>query len=206
MTLPLELLPDYAALSRHASFPCIFDLDGVAYLIPETHERRSIDLYVCGAWPARWRLARWLLFGVDAADSMLVSEGGVWYLISSVQGATPNRHLEIHMTDDLFAGRLTPHPFNNRNIYGNNANVTGRNAGCIDRQPGGTLIRLMPDSPNYYGEGIRRMRITTLTTGEFQEEPADLIDCLPGIAPGLPTHHAARTGDILAFDTRDQVG
>ena len=205
-TQPVEFLPAYAALDSHASFPCIFEVDGTSYMIPETHERRAVDLYVCETWPNRWRLARRLLFGVDAADSMLVHDGGIWYLITSVQGAAPNRHLEIHMADNLLTGCFTPHPVNNQNVYSSNANGTGRNAGFIGRQPDGTLIRLMQDSPNHYGEGIRPMRITALSPTEFREEPADSIDFLPGITPGLSTHHATRTGNIIAFDTRDRVG
>lgn len=205
-TQPIEFQPEYAALDSHASFPFIFEIEGTSYMIPETHERRAIDLYVCEAWPSRWRLRRRLRFGVDAVDSMVIREGGLWYLITSVQGSAPNRHLEIHYTDDLLSGHFTPHPINSQNVYGSNANGTGRNAGYIGRQPDGTLIRLMQDSPNHYGEGIRPMRITALTPTEFREEPATSIDFLPGIIPGFSTHHATRTGDILAFDTRDLVG
>ena len=203
---PVDFLPEHAALDSHASFPCIFEFEGESYMIPETHERRAIDLYICDRWPARWRLRRRLRFGVDAADSMLVHEGGLWYLITSVQGSAANRHLEIHYTDDLLAGRFMPHPINNQNVYGGNANGTGRNAGFIGKQPDGTLVRLMQDSPNYYGEGVRPMRITALSPTEFREEPMESIDFLPGIIPGFPTHHATRVGDILAFDTRDRVG
>lgn len=205
-TEPVDFLPGYAALDSHASYPCIFEHDGESYMIPETHERRAIDLYVCDRWPGRWRLKRRLRFGVDAADSMLVHHEGLWYLITSVQGSAPNRHLEIHYTDDLLAGRFQAHPVNNRNVYGDNANGTGRNAGFIQKQPDGTLIRLMQDSPRYYGEGIRPMRITALSPTEFREEPVGSIDFLPGIVPGFPTHHATRVGNILAFDTRDRVG
>lgn len=205
-TWPVEFLPSYAALDSHASFPYIFDLESEAYMIPETHERRAVDLYICEEWPSRWRLRRRLLFGVDAADSMVVREGGLWYLITSVQGTSPNRHLEIHYTDDLFSGGFMPHPINVQKIYANSANGTGRNAGFINRQPDGALVRLMQDSPNHYGEGIRPMRITALTPSEFREEPVDSIDVLPGITPGFPTHHATRAGDILAFDTRDRFG
>lgn len=203
---PVLFLPDYAALDSHASFPCIFELDGEPHMIPETHERRSIDIYVCESWPARWRLRRRLRLGVDAADSMVIREGGLWYLLTSVEDGGSNRHLEIHYTDDLFTGQLQPHPINNEKRYGDQANGTGRNAGFLGRQADGTLARLIQYSPNYYGEGIRAMRITTLTPAEFQEEPIESIDSLPGITAGFPTHHATRSGDVLAFDIRDRVG
>lgn len=203
---PLVLMPDHVALDCHASFPCIFELEGKTYMIPETHERRAIDLFVCTSWPDRWQLVRRLVFGVDAADSMVVRHGEVWYLITSVQGEHPNRHLEIYMADDLFSGRFTPHPVNTQYLYGGNAHGTGRNAGVIAKQDDGTLLRLMQDSPNHYGEGIRPMRITTLTPQAFHEESIDSIDFLPGITAGFPTHHATRSGAVLAYDTRDRVG
>lgn len=198
--------PDVVALDCHASFPYIFELDGEMYMIPETHERRAVDLFVCERWPSRWRLVRRLLFGLDAADTMVVTHGGLWYLITSVQGDRPNRHLEIHHTDNLFSGSFTPHPVNSQFIYGNDRNGTGRNAGFIGQQQDGSLLRLMQDSPNHYGEGIRPMHVTMLTPSLFQEEPIQGIDVLPGIVPGFPTHHATRSGDILAYDTRDRVG
>ena len=204
-TQPVTLMPDFVALDCHASFPCIFEIDGTSYMIPETHQRRAIDLYVCESWPARWRLVRRLVFGVDAADSMLVRHEGLWFLITSVQGAGRNRHLEIYFTDDLFSGRFKPHPINARHVYGDNRNGTGRNAGSIISQPDGSLLRLMQDSPNHYGEGVRPMRIRLLSAVEFLEEPTEKIDFLPGITAGFPSHHATRAGDILAYDTRDRV-
>ncbi|PZF76097.1 hypothetical protein DK847_15805 [Aestuariivirga litoralis] len=198
---PVQLGPGYAALDSHASFPCVFDLEGEAHMIPETHKRFAVDLFVCESWPARWRLRRRLLFGLDAVDSMLIQEAGLWYLITSVHGS-PNRHLQIHFTDDLFSGRFTPHPVNAKALYGNAANGTGRNAGYIGRQADGSLIRLMQDSPKHYGQGIRPMRITVLSPTEFHEEPVTSIDMLPGIVAGFPSHHVTRAGDVLAFDTR----
>lgn len=203
---PLELVPEYASLDCHASFPCIFELDGKTYMIPETHERRAVDLFVCEHWPERWRLVRRLLFDVDAADSMVTRADGIWYLITSVQGGHPNRHLEIHHAPDLLAGRFAPHPINCQFVYGNGTHGTGRNAGFIGRQADGSLVRLMQDSPNHYGEGIRPMKILALTPNEFREVPIESIAVLPGITPGFPTHHATRSGNILAFDTRDRVG
>ena len=205
-TAPLELMPDLVALDCHASFPFIFEMEGEHYMIPETHERRAIDLFVCELWPTRWRLVRRLVFGIDAADSMIIHRGGRCYLLTSVQGSCPNRHLEIYHASDLLSGSFQPHPVNNSFVYGNKAHGTGRNAGYISAQADGSLIRLMQDSPNHYGEGIRPMCITALDEEEFCEEPLESIDFLPGIAAGFATHHATRSGSILAFDTRDRIG
>lgn len=202
---PLTLAPDHAALDCHASFPFVFDWRGESYMIPETHERKAIDLFICDGWPARWRLVRRLLSGVDAVDSMVVESDGSWFLLTSVAGAHPNRHLEIHCTDDLLAGPLLPHPINARGLYGHEKNGTGRNAGFLGRVPDGTMMRLMQSNPHHYGEGLCPMRITTLTRDDFAEEIAKTIDLFPGMGSGFPSHHASRHEILITYDRRDRV-
>lgn len=202
---PVNLLPGFAALDCHASFPFIFEHEGETYMVPETHERRAIDLFVCVRWPDSWRLVRRLVFDVDAVDSMLVKERDLWHLITSTQGSRPNRHLEIYSSSDLLSGYFQAHPVNNQDIYGDKVFGTGRNAGCIARNADGTLTRLMQQSRNHYGEGVQPMRIDELSSQQFTEIPALTIDCLPGIERGFPSHHVSRAGDIVAYDTRDRA-
>lgn len=198
---PVVLLPEYVALDCHASFPCIFEHGGEIYMVPETHQRRAVDLFICERWPDRWRLVRRLLFGRDAADSMLVRQGGLWFLLTSVQGDCPNRHLEIYHAPELLSGSFTPHPVNTERRYGGKRHGTGRNAGTIIRRADGTLIRIMQNSTNFYGEGVRAMAITRLTATDFTEEPTDKIDFLDGFS----THHVTLAGPLLAYDTRDRT-
>ncbi|WP_421693102.1 glucosamine inositolphosphorylceramide transferase family protein [Aestuariivirga sp.] len=201
----LAFTPAYAALDCHASYPFVFEHDGVAYMIPETHEHRAIDLFVCERWPDRWQLSRRLLFGIDAVDSMVIQHEGSWFLLTSVKGGWPNRHLEIHCMENLLEAPLTAHPINTLGLYGERANGTGRNAGFLGPQQDGTLMRLMQDSPHYYGEGLRPMRILELTRATFHEEPASFIDLFPGFGPDTSSHHVSRAGDIIAWDVRDRM-
>ena len=39
----------------HLSYPHIFKHENLWYMIPETHENNSIDLYVCEAFPNEWK-------------------------------------------------------------------------------------------------------------------------------------------------------
>lgn len=192
---PLTFVPGFAALDCHASFPFIFAHAGAVYMIPETHERRAVDLFVCEDWPRRWRLVRRLLWDIDAVDTVAVEREGRWYLITSVAGAAANRHLEIHHADNILSGCFSVHPVSNRNVYGNNTNGTGRNAGSIIRQPDSSLLRLMQNNPDHYGQGHQTMRITTLTPTDFTEE---------FIPPGDVAHHRTQAGPITATDIRDR--
>lgn len=203
--VPLVFEPGFAALDCHASFPFVFQHGGDYYMIPETHERGSIDLFVCERWPDRWRLVRRLLWRLDATDSMVIQHQGLWYLLTSVKRDMPNRQLEIYMAEDLLSGPFLPHPVNAKGLYGHARNGTGRNAGFLGRQPDGSLARLMQFSSRYYGEGLSPMRISGLSPDAFVEETAGEIDFFPDMGPGFASHHASRAGGLVVFDTRDRA-
>ena len=203
--VPVVFSPSFMALDCHASFPFLFEQDGTVYMIPETHQRGSVDLFVSERWPDRWRLVRRLVFGVDAADTMVVQHEGLWFLLTSVERTLPNRQLEIYYTSNLMTGAFTPHPVNARGLYGQARHGTGRNAGFLGRLHDGTLARLMQLSERYYGEGLSPMRISQLSPDAFAEQPVDGIDLFPGMGPGFRSHHATRKGDLVVFDERDRA-
>jgi len=202
---PVVFVPGFMALDCHASFPFLFEHEGAIYMIPETHQRGSVDLFVSERWPDRWRLVRRLLFGLDAADSMVIRHDGLWYIITSVQRSLPNRQLEIFHTSDLITGTFTAHPANSQGLYGHLQHGTGRNAGFLGRSHDGTLGRLMQLSEHYYGEGLSPMMITRLSPDAFAEERVGQIAVFPGMGPGFNSHHASRNGDLVAFDVRDRA-
>jgi hypothetical protein len=189
----------------HSSFPFLFEIDGLPHMIPETCERKSVDLYVCETWPNRWRLKRRLLFGIDAADTMVLWSDGYWWLFTSARGGNSNRHLEIYFTDNLETGTLHPHPMNTSFLYGDRAHGTGRNAGYLARSSNGEIIRLMQKSQHFYGEGVSLMKITELNAERFNETSITSLPELPLIKPGFATHHVSKIGNLIAYDVRDRA-
>lgn len=202
----IVLAPEDTTPHCHASFPFVFDHGGKPYMLPETHQQGTVDLFVSQVWPGKWRLARRLLDGIDAVDSMVLQHENTWFLVTSVRRGSPNRHLEIYVMDDLLNGPLVAHPVNSAGLYGQARHGTGRNAGFMGRQEDGSLARLMQCSQRYYGEGLCPMRILELTRKEYREEPATAIGPFPGFGPGFISHHASRAGAIVAYDLRDRTG
>jgi hypothetical protein len=195
----------YGDFNCHASFPHIFEMNGSIYMIPETCERRSVDLYVCEQWPDRWRLERRLLFDLDAVDTMALWCNGFWWLITSVRTGTQNRHLEIFFTDDLVSGSIHAHPRNDFRLYENMRNGTGRNAGYLAQSHDLGITRLMQKSDRHYGEGVATMEVVALNTEHFEERLADGIQELPIVTEAFATHHVSRLGDLIAYDVRDRA-
>lgn len=202
---PLVSTLFYGDFNCHASFPHLFEMNGSIYMIPETCERRSVDLYVCEQWPDRWRFERRLLFNLDAADTMALWYNGFWWLITSVRTGAQNRHLEIFFTDDLLKGAIRAHPENSSRLYENLRHGTGRNAGYLAQSSNGEITRLMQKSDSYYGEGVATMKVAELNTEHFEERLVAGLQKLPIITELLSTHHVSRAGNLIAYDVRDRA-
>ena len=83
-------------------------------------------------------MARRLLYGIDAADTVVLRHLGLWWLITSVQQAgAGNRHLEIYYARDLLQDEFMPHPVNAERRYQDQKHGTGRNAGSYLRTASG---------------------------------------------------------------------
>ncbi len=193
------------AMGTHQSFPFVFEYGGRTYLVPETHQARSIDLFAMGASPREWILKRRMLYGIDAADTVLFRRGDLWWLITSVQEqGKPNRHLEIYHSRDLLDGEFKPHPVNAEKRYQTAGHGTGRNAGSYIRLPQG-LVRPMQSSVNHYGEGMQLMLITRLDPDRFEEAPCMIQTPYSDVVEMLSPHHVAQNGELLVWDVRDRA-
>jgi hypothetical protein len=185
----------------HASFPFTFRHEGALFMLPETSQAGTLDLYACEAMPGRWRLAARLFERVDCADSVLHRLGGLWYLITSAKrdAGASRRWLEIYVSDSPQSGRWQAHPVNRERRYADRDHGYGRNAGALI-EADGHLLRPMQASRRRYGEAMQMMQITRLTPEAFEEEPFAGEHPFRDVAGS--THHVSRAGAILAWDER----
>ena len=190
----------------HLSFPFLFAYGGELFLLPESSQARTVDLYVCEQFPDRWRLQRRLLVDVDAADSVLVRHADRWWLFTSVRDSRDQpRHLAIFHTDDLLTGEWQSHPINAKHLYADRTYGTGRCAGGIVPLTDGTLLRPVHCSQRYYGEGTKLMRIEALTPDVFSEFEFSGEHPLGERIAHWSPHHLAACGGLAAWDVRDRV-
>src|SRR5512138_477025 len=68
----------------HLSFPFVFDWMGRYYMIPESSEKRTIDLYECVEFPDRWRFRITLMKNLKAVDTVLIYTRGKWWLFTAI--------------------------------------------------------------------------------------------------------------------------
>jgi hypothetical protein len=91
-------------LDYHLSYPQVFAENNQFYMIPESGDNHSIDLYECTSFPYQWHKKQVLIDNIQAVDSTLLTQDNRWYLFISakVKGASYDDELSIYKTSDLF--------------------------------------------------------------------------------------------------------
>jgi hypothetical protein len=200
-TAPIKVLED----QNHLSYPFLFEQGGRLFMLPESSQNRTVDLYECVDFPHRWTHRRRLLSDVDAADTTLLEHEGRIFAFTSVrEGASSrSRSLYIYSTHDLLEGTLVPHPVNSRHLYAHLPYTSGRGAGPFLRH-GDSWLRPVQWSHGFYGQDLRLMRVLRLTPTEFAEEPFTGPHPLWDLVARHSPHHYSEAGGIAVLDTRDR--
>lgn len=188
----MELKPDgsYTMPERilerpyHLSYPFVFRWQETYYMIPETMDNQTIELYRCVDFPMKWELAGNLMTGIQAVDATVLYHDDTWWLFASEtdKGLKPWDELSVFYTNDLFNGPWTPHPMNP--VVSDVRR--GRPAGRIFQHQH-QLYRPSQNSSGIYGYGLNLNRITVLTKTDYQEET--IRTATPDVVPDLEGLH-----------------
>ncbi|HEX5128811.1 MAG TPA: hypothetical protein VFV90_03640, partial [Usitatibacter sp.] len=156
----------------HLSYPFLVEEGGELYMVPETADNNTVEVYRCVEFPAKWQLERVLLEGVRCVDATLHREGARWWMFANaaVPGAELNDELAIYSADSLL-GEWRPH---RRNPVKSDVR-SSRPAGRLFRRGDG-LYRPGQICTPLYGAGIAVHRVTRLTAEEYAEEEAARIE------------------------------
>lgn len=166
---PQEILRE----AYHLSYPNIFQVDGVWYMIPETHENGTVDLYVAESFPTKWKKVRTMLDGVKAVDATLFHKEGIWWMFAGIaekEGFSLNDELYLYYCDDFRTDTWQPHPQNP--VV---SDVTcARPAGHLIALDG-VLWRPAQNCSGVYGRGLVMNEVVELTTTTYKERVAQQI-------------------------------
>lgn len=188
----------------HVSFPSVFQWKGEFFLLPETKNNRTIQLYRATAFPRRWQLVSVLIGDVAAVDPVMLCHGGKFWLFTSGLGTADlwfegRNELSLFFSDSLF-GPWTAHP--------RNPIVTdlrrSRSAGQLFFH-GGQLIRPAQDCSVDYGYAVSLNRVDVLSEADYRETPIGTIapDWIPNNR-GTHTFNRSHTCEVL--DGRTLIG
>jgi hypothetical protein len=101
--------------SYHLSYPFVFKWQEKFYMIPETADNKTIELYECIEFPYKWEFKMNLMENISAFDTTLFYQDGKWWLFSAIkenEGILRNDELFLFYADELCTTQWSPHPLN----------------------------------------------------------------------------------------------
>jgi hypothetical protein len=179
----------------HLSYPFVFEHDGALYMVPETAQNGTVELYRCTDFPRHWKLERVLLQGVRLADPTLHRGPDRWWLFA---GAAPG---ESQVFDDELHLFHAPSPFGDWQAH--RRNPVRSDARCA-RPAGrlfwrdGALHRPAQICVPRYGAGLAVHRVLRLTPHEYAERQVERL--LPAHDGVLGIHTVNRAGHLTMVD------
>lgn len=168
----------------HLSNPFVFKMNGEFYLIPESSENGSIDLYKCNDFPTSWTKVKTLMEGVTATDATIVTTDGFYWMFVTMadnEDQPLNDCLHIFYTDDLLFGSWKAHKNNPIFVDCSKARMAGRFL-----KKDSFLVRPVQDCSRRYGYGTKFMQVVELSTENYRER--ELSSLYPHKLRDLATH------------------
>lgn len=190
--------PSRTVLERpyHLSYPFVFQWRGETFMIPESAENGTVELYRATRLPDEWTLEETLLEGTRGVDATLFDDGERWWMFLNV--AAPEA---AHCHDELYLfGAETPlGPWRPHRKNPAKSDARGsRPAGGLFRWRG-RLYRPAQDCSRRYGHSIAIHEVRRLDSGGYEEVKVATVRPLwyPGL---LATHTLNRTPGLTVVD------
>ena len=185
----------------HLSYPFVFEHDGDLYMLPETGENHSLELYRAAEFPWKWELKKVLMEGAVFSDATPLFHDGLWWIFVTADsiGTSTQDQLSIFYSDSL-GGAWTAHPANPVKSDSRWSRPAGRLV-----QQNGRLFRPAQDCDGSYGAGIVWFEITELSPERFTERLIVTWDARVELdATGL--HSFDQLGELHAIDFSRSIG
>lgn len=180
---------------HHLSYPFVLEHQGELYMVPETGENRTVELWRCVEFPLRWRLERTLLDGLQMVDATFHRGADGWWMFGNAasSGWSVNDELHLFQADDLLGDWHAHH----RNPVKSDARCA-RPAGRLYWRDG-ALFRPAQICVPDYGSGLSINRVMRLSSRDYAERQVERI--LPAANSGLlGIHTINRAGDLTVVD------
>ena len=194
-----DLLSNQTVLehSYHLSYPFLFEYQNQLYMLPETAQNGTVEIYRCTCFPDKWELVKVLMQDVYAVDVTLLNYQDKWWLFTNMKQGENSSSLDslfLFWADNPLADSWASHPLNPVVVDIRSA----RPAGHIFTH-NGRLIRPSQDSLPRYGYAINFNRITKLSETEYEEVCEVRLEPPKG-KNILATHTYNRTEDLTVID------
>jgi hypothetical protein len=151
----------------HLSYPFVFEFNDSIYMVPETGNNNTIELYRCVNFPDEWEFVMNLMDNIKAKDTTLFYYKDKWWLFTSIHKSTIKpeySELSLFYSDDLISCNWNAHPCNP--IVSDIR--TARCAGKIFLSDE-NIFRPSQDGSGRYGRALNLNQITVLSETKYEE-------------------------------------
>jgi hypothetical protein len=152
----------------HLSYPFIFEWEGNLYMLPESSQNKTIELYECIEFPHKWVHKMDFMKGLVAFDSTLLYHDKKWWLFTNIvenEGAPIDDELFLFYSEELLTIDWKHHPLNP--IISDVKKA--RSAGRIFKK-NNRLYRPSQDCSKIYGYAFNLQEIVILTETDYDEK------------------------------------
>lgn len=164
------------APTYHLSYPFLFEYELTLYMVPESYQAGTVELWKCTNFPDQWELVRPILAAISAVDSTIVYYGERWWMFSNIDRSGLDDHgteLFIYHSSNPVDGDWIPHLANPVLVDSRRARMGGN---FLKDATSGRLIRCAQLGGQSYGEGLLFYEVLKLTVDEYEERLVDRID------------------------------
>ena len=157
----------------HLSYPNVFKVDKKYFMIVESHENNTIDLYEAEVFPLKWKKIKTMMHDIKAVDATLHKHSDKWWMfvnIAKKDGFSLNDELYIFYCDNFLTDEWKPHILNPVKCDVTSA----RPAGSLI-QKDGRLFRPAQNCSGVYGRGLVINEISELNENVYKERTLQQI-------------------------------
>jgi len=187
---------DIINTNYHLSFPNVFKREGSYYMIPESSQNGSLQLYKCTQFPFKWEFQMNLMKNIKLLDAVWIYHNDFYWIFSNkIEDFEHdnNEKLYLYYSKELFSNNWQPHI---KNPIVTNASLA-RNAGNFYSK-NGKLHRVSQNCMHGYGQNIVINEVKVLTENNYSEEKVNEI-FPPKKYVGSHTLNTLEDIDILDF-------
>ena len=179
----------------HLSYPFLIEDKGELFMIPETFENNTIEIYRCINFPYQWEFAMNLMNNIVAVDTTILKRNNRFWMFTNIQerkGASMNNELFIFYSDNLLSQNWHPHKENP--VI---SDVTkARSAGNIFEYEN-EFYRPAQNCGKHYGYSFSINKIVTLTEEDYKEH--EVSNTLPNWDKNILSTHTFNQFNELAL-------
>jgi hypothetical protein len=192
--MPIEVKP-VLEKSFHLAYPFVFKHNQNIYLIPETAENDTVELYKWDTENEKFDFQQ-ILINIPGVDTSIVLYKGRWWIFCGLKDDLPNEKLHIYYSDEL-TGEYKAHKLNPVKV-----DPAGSRPGGQFIIKNDVLYRPAQHSVAWYGEKIDWFKVVNLTPTSFNEEfigdvkPHNMWEHNEGL------HTFSQTSKIMVIDAK----